>query len=321
MTIIATHNGGHHADDVFGVAVLYALCRNISNDVKVIRTRDPERIVQADYAVDVGGIWDAASGRFDHHQKGFDGRRLSGVLYASAGLVWAAHGVDFVQKLQPLSAITPAEATIVAQAIDDELVQYLDMADTGAANVAPDLFGLSALLSTFNLTGTQERALRAAQGKDVVEQAKHDAFMDACATTTRLLQNIVAEKIDAMRSAALVRNAERVEDGRIVVLRETGLPWFDVVCNEMPNVLFVVYPDSSEEQFQLRTVPVSPGAFVARKDLPRAWAGLRDAALAEATGVADAVFVHNSVFIGGAKSLDGALQMARLALAHSPEAV
>jgi uncharacterized UPF0160 family protein len=320
MTIIATHSGSHHADDVFGVAVLHALCRYASDDVEVIRTRDPERIVQADYAVDVGGIWDAAAGRFDHHQKGFDGRRPSGVLYASAGLVWAAHGADFVQKVRPLLAVTPDEAAAVAQAIDNELVQYLDMADTGAANVAPDLFGLSALLSTFNLTGTQERALRAVHGKDAVEQAKHDAFLDACAATFRLLANIVAEKIDEMRSAELVRNAERIEDGRIVVLRDTGLPWFDVVCNELPDVLFVVYPDSSEEQYQLRTVPVSPGSFQARKDLPRAWAGLRDAALAEVTGVADAVFVHNSVFIGGAKSLDGVLQMARLALAHSAEA-
>ena len=323
MTTIATHNGSFHADDVFGVSVLMAIKGGKGTPgLKLIRTRDPELIAKADYAVDVGGIWDPATGRFDHHQKGFDGRRPSGVLYASAGQVWAAHGEQFVLGLvaqAPRSAtpcdVTSEEAAAVAKAIDDDLVQYLDMADTGAASSAPGFYGLSMLLSSFNLTGADERYYRT-KTDTMVDRAKYEAFMRACQVMTTLLTNIAHDKLDKLRSADLVRNSERVDDGRILILKDAGLSWFDVVCYEMPDVLFVLYPDSSDQQYQLRTVPVQPDSFKARKDLPRAWAGLRNEDLAKVTGVADAVFCHNSVFIGGAKSLDGVLQMARLALAN-----
>jgi uncharacterized UPF0160 family protein len=82
----------------------------------------------------------------------------------------------------------------------------------------------------------------------------------------------------------------------------------------MPEVLFVVYPDSEGEQHQLKTVPVQPGSFVARKDLPASWSGLREQELAAVTGVADSVFCHSNLFIAGARSLEGALRLAALAL-------
>jgi uncharacterized UPF0160 family protein len=87
-----------------------------------------------------------------------------------------------------------------------------------------------------------------------------------------------------------------------------------VVVDEMPEVMFVIYPDSDGEQYQVKTVPVELGSFVARLDLPKNWAGLRDQELALVTGVPDSVFCHLNLFIGGARSLDGAIRMAELAL-------
>lgn len=92
---IATHSGSFHADDVFGVGVLMGVYPSHS----LVRSRHDELIDAADFAVDVGGTWDTARGRFDHHQRGFDGARparrvdgepAAGVGYASAGLVWSA---------------------------------------------------------------------------------------------------------------------------------------------------------------------------------------------------------------------------------------
>ncbi len=61
---------------------------------------------------------------------------------------------------------------------------------------------------------------------------------------------------------------------------------------------------------------VRGGGFVAaRLGLPERWAGLRDAELAAVSGVADSVFCHLNLFIGGARSFEGAVQMAALALA------
>jgi len=61
-------------------------------------------------------------------------------------------------------------------------------------------------------------------------------------------------------------------------------------------------------------VPVEAGSFTARMDLPKSWAGLRDGELAAVNGVADSVFCHLNLFIGGARSFAGALKMAELAL-------
>lgn len=69
--LLATHSGTFHADDVFGVGVLMGVFPSHT----LVRTRKQALIDQADFVVDVGGIWDAATGRFDHHQRGFEGAR------------------------------------------------------------------------------------------------------------------------------------------------------------------------------------------------------------------------------------------------------
>lgn len=64
--IIATHNGKFHADEVFAVSLLKRLDRFA--DAEVVRTRDPEVLKTADVVVDVGGQYDPATHRYDHHQ-------------------------------------------------------------------------------------------------------------------------------------------------------------------------------------------------------------------------------------------------------------
>ena len=134
-------------------------------------------------------------------------------------------------------------------------------------------------------------------------------FRKAMEVTTLLLEASLDQLRAKHQGAQLVRKAEKHLDGAVLLMPQSGLPWADVVSVEMPEVLFVVYPDSSDRQFQLHNVPVEPNSFRARKDLPSSWAGLR------VCGVDDAVFCHNARFIGGAESLKGAMQMAALAVA------
>jgi len=302
--IIATHNGSFHADDVIGVAILQLVFPNHH----IIRTRDAEQIAKANFAVDVGGQWDATLGRFDHHQKGFEGARQSGVVYASAGLVWAAYGTHCLAPWAKY--LNEQNVADIANAIDDELMQHLDMADTGASKGAPGIFGLSALLSQYNSTWFEENCME----KEEREALKLERFLEAVGVARRLLQHILADKVSEATAANLVRNSQRLMDGKVLLLGDSGMPWYKVVCNEMPEVLFVLYPDSTDGQYQIRTVPVEPESFVARADLPEAWAGLRGKDLADVTGVPDAVFCHNGCFIGGAASLAGAQALAALAL-------
>lgn len=309
--IIATHSGKFHADDVWAVAVLDLVFPGCT----LLRTRDPELIRQADFAVDVGGTWDPPAGRFDHHQKGFSGARQSGVVYASAGLVWKTHGprcVALVSETRVGQVLAEEQAREIAYAIDADLVQYLDMSDTGAARSAPGGFGLSAVISGFNPTWLDEQRAGSVAAAEELRQVQ---FLRAMEFVTDIIVNAVAYRVGALLSIEQVRNAEVLEDGRVLFLENSAMPWAAVVRNAMPKVLFVISYSVAEQRYLLHTVPAAQDSFDARKDLPAAWAGLQGGELAAVTGVPDALFCHNGRFIAAARSFDGALRMAQLALA------
>jgi uncharacterized UPF0160 family protein len=131
-----------------------------------------------------------------------------------------------------------------------------------------------------------------------------------------VLINQVKYRTGSLLAAEQVRQAPRLEEGRLLFLQNGALPWTSVVRHEMPKVLFVIGYDPTEQRHLLHTVPASADTFEARRDLPEAWAGLRGAELAAVTGVPDAVFCHNGLFIAAAVSFEGALALARLALAQ-----
>jgi uncharacterized UPF0160 family protein len=307
---IVTHGGKFHADDAWAVAVLNILFPGSD----IVRTRQADLIEAADFAVDVGGIWHPATGRFDHHQKGFDGARQSGVPYASAGLVWREYGARCVSALalehtgQPLMEDTARE---IAYAIDADIVQYLDLSDVGAAKNAPGGYGLSAVISGYNPNWMDEQRLGYGAAADEYRLAQ---FRRAMEVLTDIMINAVKYRVGALRALDQVRQSEVLEDGKVLFLKNGALPWTSVVRKEMPKVLFVISHNIAEQRYMIHTVPMSTENFDARADLPESWAGLRDADLAAVTGVPDAGFCHNGRFIAAAKSYDGIRTMARLAL-------
>lgn len=78
----------------------------------------------------------------------------------------------------------------------------------------------------------------------------------------------------------------------------------------------MIYPSPSG-QWRIQTVPVELGSFEDRKPLPKQWAGLSDKALKEVTGIDDAMFCHNGLFIAGAESFESTMKMASIALKES----
>ena len=309
--IIATHSGKFHADDVWAVAVLDL----VFPGCELVRTRDANIIAAADFAVDVGGVWDPERGRFDHHQKGFHGARSSGVVYASAGLVWKTYGprcVSLLAEQRTGCSLTPEQAREIASAIDGDVVQYLDMSDTGAAKSAPGGYGLSAIVSGFNPGWLDEQKAGSAAAADALRLERFRRAMEVAAD---IMGNGVAYRVGAMLAVQQVRQSERLENGRILFLENAALPWAGIVRNEMPDVLFVISHSLSDQRYMIHTVPTSSDTFDARRDLPASWAGLQGEGLATVTGVPDAVFCHNNLFIAACKSYDGMREMARQALA------
>jgi uncharacterized UPF0160 family protein len=308
--LIVTHGGKFHADDAWAVAALHIL----HPEADLVRTRDPAIIETADFVVDVGGIWDPATGRFDHHQKDFSGARQSGVPYASAGLVWRDFGARCVRRLAETHTgrqISDDTAQQIAWAIDADIVQYLDLSDVGAAKNAPGGYGLSAVISGYNPNWLDEERLGYGEEADAYRLQQ---FRRAMAFLADVMANAVKYRVGAMLALEQVRKAEVLEGGRLLYLKNSALPWSSVVRKEMPEILFVISHNLQEGRYMLHTVPASVDSFDARADLPAAWAGLRDADLAAVTGVPDAGFCHNGRFIAAAKSYEGIYLMALQAL-------
>jgi uncharacterized UPF0160 family protein len=279
-----------------------------------VRTRDPAAIEAADFAIDVGGIWDPAAGRFDHHQKGFSGARSTGVPYASAGLVWREYGTRCVSALAASHTgheLPEGKAREIAYAIDADIVQYLDLSDVGAAKNAPGGYGLSAVISGFNPNWLDEQRMGYGDASDAYRLSQ---FRRAMAVLTDILINAVKYRVGALLAVEQIRQSEVLEGGKVLFLKNSALPWTQVVRKEMPKVLFVISHSLAEQRYMLHTIPISAESFEARADLPEAWAGLRDAELAAVTGVPDASFCHNGRFIAAVKSYEGARAMALLAL-------
>jgi len=282
---IATHNGNFHADDVFSVAAL----KHIFPSFKLVRTRDSALIASADIVLDVGGEYDPDADRFDHHQRGGAGERENGIPYSSFGLIWQKYGLQICGGDQD-----------VADAVDKGLVSTIDAIDCGHVEGVSQGISLSQTVGMFNPTWQEDSHF-------------DSCFDEAVEFAARVLTRFIASANGGISAKAIVASAiENADDPRVIVL-EKYTPWKRTVLNLSEDALYMVYP-SQTGQWRIQTVPVELGSFEDRKSLPKPWAGLSDDALKDATGIDDAMFCHNGLFIAGAESFESTMKMAAMAL-------
>lgn len=291
---IVTHGGGFHADDVFATALLKKTEETRGNTVEIIRSRDPEIIKTGTYVVDVGGVYDEALGRFDHHQAGGAGIRENGIPYSSFGLVWKRFG-ESVSGSQEVS-----------REVERLLVMPLDAHDCGVELVQNLKEGLRPLSISF-LVHIFEPTWKDTSDENLLK-GFHEAIAFATVVTDRLILKVRAEK---EAEEVVMKAIESQENKKILVLGQY-VPW-EVPVSTIPEILYVVYPHPSGT-WSVKTARENLSSFKSRKNLPEAWAGKVNEELQKITGVPDATFCHNARFTCGAKSKEGALALAKLAL-------
>ncbi|HMV68263.1 MAG TPA: MYG1 family protein, partial [Myxococcota bacterium] len=138
---VGTHSGTFHADDVLAFALIRAY---VDADATVTRSRDLTQLDGCDVVVDVGGVFDPARRRFDHHQGSYAGHR------SSAGMV-----LDWLEAEGHVCAELAAE--LRARAID-----YVDAVDTGAEAPRPDVPCFARLVEALGAGLATPEALHAA---------------------------------------------------------------------------------------------------------------------------------------------------------------
>ena len=293
MITVATHSGTFHADDVFAFTILRAAH---AGQVELIRTRDADVLASADIVFDVGGSYDPTARRYDHHMRNLP-MRPSGEPYSSAGLVWRDFGAAAVDHLLP--GIAAAAIPRVVAMVDAGLVRDVDLMDNGAMVPTPGHF--STVVEAFN--------------PSFIEDSRDEtaAFLDATTLAALVLTRVCARAQAALLAETTVAQAaDSAIDPRIIVL-DSRVPWEDAVFDlGLAQALYVIRP--AGDAWTCSAVPPERGSFAQRLPLPATWGGLRDQALAELTGVADATLCHPARFVCGARSRDGMVALARLAV-------
>lgn len=325
MPKIGTHSGTFHADESLAVYMLKLLPQ--FKDAEVVRSRDPETLETCDIIVDVSGKYQEPK-YFDHHQRGFD-EVFSDKFHtklSSAGLVYKHFGKDVLKELlkDDEENVAGNEESLedLYQKIYSVFIESLDANDNGISAYPDDIeakfksnnITLPGMVSALNPTWRDPNS-------DEVMDAQ---FAKASDLMGKAFENVVnsygrgwypAKKHVA---AAFNDRAKYDEKGRIVVF-ENYVPWKEHLysvekeSDSVGSVLYVLYSDYSNN-WRVQAVAESSSSFVSRKPLPEAWRGVRDEQLSELTGIDGCIFVHAAGFIGGAKTFEGVLEMAKKAL-------
>ena len=294
--IIGTHNGEFHCDDVMACAALLAL----HPKAQIVRTRDAKALAECDMLVDVGGVFDSAKGRFDHHQReGAPEPRANGVKLSSFGLVWAQYGAEI------------AGSKLAAEIVDRDLVQGIDALDNGqgSCDLLPGVkhSTLSGVIATLNPTW-----------EEVAAGASYDAaFREALDFATTVLRRAIATARAEAAMLASLREAAR-GDAEIVVMPPTykgdGFSLVGALADEYPTAKFAVFVAGNGE-WSAQAVPPVRGSFAQRCPFPSAWGWKRGSDLAAVSGVPDAIFSHGGGFFACAVSREGGVALCKAALA------
>ncbi|HEY4201436.1 MAG TPA: MYG1 family protein [Devosiaceae bacterium] len=296
---LVTHSGGFHADELLSSVILTRLFPT----ARLVRSRAPEWITPgADRIIyDVSGRYDAQAQIFDHHQRGAP-LREDGQPYSSFGLVWKHYGQDYLAA----SGLPAAHLEAVHASFDASFVLPVDLMDNGA--LSPAVAGPLAGLTLPTLLETLKPVF---DEKD--PEADDRQFHVALGIARSFVEARIAQSAAKLRAEAVVHRAiEATGQGRILEL-PMGMPFRPAIVKAgADHLLFVVHP--RDKDWCVTTIRRGDDGFEVRADLPAAWAGLTNADLEAASGVAGASFCHNGRFIAAARTREAALSMAELAV-------
>ena len=297
---LITHDGVFHCDDIFSAATLQIYLDKKGEIYEMTRTRDEQIIKNGDFVFDVGGIHDEKNNRFDHHQVGGAGRRVPSesegkttIEYASFGLVWKKFGLEICGDQR------------VVDLIDKKLVAPVDAGDNGF-DLIENKYDVSPYLIQHAFG-----AMRPTWREE--ELTEDEMFLKSVEIAKEILAREIIQASDGVLAEDLVVSAYKsAQDKRIIVLDKNYL--FEYTLNNFTEPLFVVRPRKVDGTWGAKAVREDPKTFKNRKNFPKTWAGLRDDELQNITGVRDAVFCHRGLFLAVAKSKEGAIKLAELAL-------
>ena len=191
---LVTHNGQFHADEITAVALLHLFSKINLAEVNITRSRDQQVIEQADIVLDVGGLHDEQSLRFDHHQ-------IVAGSVSSAGLVWG-----WIQKSN--SQVYPEI---------DAFIKAVDAHDCGV-KMMPD-FSFAHIIASYNYRDPFAETLQLI------------AFNKALAVALSFLESLIEKQQQRLPALQMIEKAviEIVGTQRVLVLPTYCKGWSEFI--------------------------------------------------------------------------------------------
>ncbi len=274
---VGTHDGTFHADEVTACALLWAF--DLIDPDKIIRTRDLAALDECEYVCDVGGIYDSAIKRFDHHQVGYQGD------LSSAGML------NLYLKEQGLINEK------LYDMLNRSLIWGVDAHDNGRVTIEPGVCTFSQVITNFSPPDYEAPP-------EVTNEAFFEALEFAHGHLKRLLERY--HYVEDCRELV----SQAMKQGQGVLIFGKPMPWMDLFFDmggERHPAQFVIMPSGTH--WKLRGIPPnSKDRMRVRKPLPEAWAGLMDGDLKRVTGISGAIFCHKGRFISVWETKEDALK-------------
>jgi uncharacterized UPF0160 family protein len=322
---IGTHNESFHCDEVMAIVMLEALIAELNGEAEIHRIdrKDQEMLDSMDVLVDVGRELDPARGRFDHHQPGGAGRRITrsgqnDIPLSSCGLIWHTVGLLLTgeQNLGIRANLgDDIPMTLAFDKIDRELVRGVDASDNGVGMPSGYRIGeedgsvtevpgspmhLSRMIGQFNSGNPHDHELQFQQ------------FTAALGVARAVFGNALRDAKGFAEARPQLEKAVRTkrEQPEVLIL-DRYLRWSDHLgqVDNAGQIKLVISPLGGEhEEWNLHVVRrrgrlVLPGA-------PADWCGKEGAALVEASGINGMVFCHGGGHMVRVNGREAALRVA-----------
>ncbi|XP_057798764.1 uncharacterized protein LOC131014714 isoform X2 [Salvia miltiorrhiza] len=319
---VGTHDGKFHCDEALGCFMIRRTTKFYNADI--VRSRDPMVLDKLDAVLDVGGVYDPSRDRYDHHQKGFEEVFGFGYLtkLSSAGLVYKHYGKEIIAKEVQLDSDHP-DVHRLFFTVYKNFIEAVDAVDNGISQ-----YNTTQLPRFVNNTSLSSRVERL--NLDWINQNQSPAEEDASfqqameVAGKEFLECINFHAKSWLPARSVVMNSllarKSIDSSGEIIVLTNSVPWklhifeLEKELKITPSIKYVIYADDRSEKWRLQAVAVGPDKFDSRKPLPPSWRGLNDDDLSQVSGISGCTFVHISGFIGGNKSYDGALAMARTSL-------
>lgn len=304
VSIIATHSGTPHADDIFACVAFKLNLELGGKKAIIVRTKDQAIVEIADAVIDIGKIYDPEKNRFDHHQEGGAGIHSSGTKKASFGLVWSHLGITLTERYLKSKGYSLSENNKLTlnlfYKIEAELVEGIDAYDCGDA--VDDKFRLGEFFAFLRPTFI-EREAKTAKPDDMV-------FEELAGIAELVIKRYIAQ---FFCDRFLV---QRIEESQVIE-NQVLLLDFAVRMSELSETLnsdqfgyvSMVIINQNPKKGGIWTLNV-PRHFQSR--FPKTWLGKSGSDFAEACGFADVSFCHPEGFTLTCGSKETAIALAKL---------